>query len=133
MQLEIFTEAFTTRLLPLFDEVTLNAIRNFHPDQYLANVPLAMAGALSASVLLYLFGVWLRRMPERISTPEQRERVQRLETKLCGWMPFLLILSPTPIGNALIIAAGFFCMRPWLAAAMIFLAEVLWRVSPLMK
>ncbi len=131
MQIEIFTEAFTTRLLPLFDEVTLGAIRNFHPEQYPANAALAALGALSASVILYFFGVWLRRMPERISTPEQRERVKALETKLRGWMPYLLILAPTPVGNAIIIASGFFCMRPWLAATMIILAEVLWRASPL--
>lgn len=133
MKPEIFTEAFTTRLLPLFDEVTLGAIQRFQPENYPANAALAALGALTASALLYLFGVWLRRMPERISTPEQRERVKVLETKLCGWMPYLLILAPTPVGNAIIIAAGFFCLRPWLAATMIILAEVLWRVSPLLS
>ena len=132
MRLEIFTEAFTSRLLPLFDEVTIAAIRQFHPEEYPLDAVIAGLGALCASALLYGFGVWLRRMPQRISTEEQRTRVAKLEKHLCGWLPYLLILSPTPVGNAIIIASGFFCMRPRTAGIMILLAEIIWRASPLL-
>ena len=133
MQIELFTEAFISRLLPLFDEVTITAIRKFQPEHYPQAAILAGLGALCASALLYGFGVWLRRMPQRISTEEQRARIVALEKGICRWLPYLLILSPTPIGNAIIIAAGFFCLRPRTATIMIVLAEVAWRSSPLLS
>lgn len=133
MNLNIFTEAFMTRLLPLFNEVTLGAIRNFHPEEYPLNAVGAAAGALTASLLLFLFGVWLRRMPDRVSTDAQKERIQKMQPAALSWLPWLLILSASPIGCALIMAAGFFRVRPTVAAATIVAAELLWRISPLIN
>lgn len=133
MDLDIFTEAFLTRLLPLFNEVTLGAIRSFHPEHYALNAVVAASGALAASILLYLFGVWLRRMPDRVSTESQKARIQKMQPAAMNWLPWLLILSASPIGGALIMAAGFFRMRPAVAAAAIIAAEVLWRISPLIN
>jgi membrane protein YqaA with SNARE-associated domain len=133
VDLNIFTEAFMTRLLPLFNEVTLGATRHFQPEHYPLNALLAAAGALTASVLLFLFGIWLRRMPDRVSTDAQKNRIKKMQIAAGSWLPWLLILSASPIGGALIMAAGFFRMRPAVAAAAIIAAEVLWRISPLIN
>lgn len=131
--LTIFKEALLTRLLPLFNEVTLGAIRHLQPENYALGAVIAAAGALFASVLLYLFGVWLRRMPERVSTEEQQARVCGMQQSARKWLPWLLILAPTPIGGALIMAAGFFRLHPAVTAAAVIGAELLWRISPYIR
>lgn len=130
--LTIFTEAFATRLLPFYSEVTLCALRQFHPQDYPLHAAIAGAGALVASVLLYLFGMWLRRMPERVSTEVQQARVARLQVRASGLYPWVLILAPLPIGGAIILAAGFFRVRPLTVALALIAAEVLWRISPVL-
>ena len=129
--LNIFIEAFFARLLPIFSEVTLGAVREFHAEDYLGNALVAGVGALAASVVLYRFGVWLRRFPERVSTEAQQARVARMQAAAGGWFPWVLILAPMPIGCAIIMAAGFFRVRPLTVALALVAAEVLWRVSPL--
>jgi membrane protein YqaA with SNARE-associated domain len=132
MNPDIFTQAFLSRLLPLYHEVVLNATLHFHPEQYPCDAVVAGAGALLASALFYAVGVWLRRMPARVSTQAQQARIARMQQTAHGWLPWLLILSPTPVGGILIIAAGFFAIRPVVAGAAIVAGEVLWRVSPLL-
>ena len=128
----IFKEAFFTRIVPIFHEVTLTAQRNFQDAHYGQSLFIASIAALLASAMLYGLGVWLRRIPARISSAEQQARMERLRKPALHWLPWLLILSPTPVGNALIIAAGFFGIRPLVAACSIIAAEILWRASPLL-
>lgn len=128
----LFQEAFMARLLPLFHETTLGALRNFHPEKYTSLVWAAAAGALAASALLYAVGIWLRRMPAKISTEHQHARIEKLRAAAFEWLPWLLILSPTPVGPVLIMAAGFFGLRPFVAGAAILGGEVLWRIAPLL-
>ncbi len=128
----LFTEAFAARALPMFHEVELGAIRSFHPEQYAGSAVIAALGALAASVMLYGIGVWLRRMPERVSTPEQQVRIEAMRAAAREWLPWLLILSASPIGCVLIMAAGFFRLPPRIAALSIIAAEVLWRISPVL-
>lgn len=133
MNFEVMWEAFLTRLLPIFHEVTLGALRNFHPEQYPLNALIAAIGALAASLILFWIGVGLRRMPERVSTAEQQARIETMRAGAQHWLPWLLILSPTPMGVILIIAAGFFRVKPMVAAAAIVAAEILFRLSPLIS
>ncbi len=132
MNFAVFQEAFLHRLLPMFSETTLAAIRNLHPEQYLANAVLAGLAALAASVVLYAIGVWLRRMPDKISTAEQKLRIEKIRLLADAWLTWLLILSPTPIGGILIISSGFFAMPRLRTALAIVAAEILWRVAPLL-
>ena len=128
----IFQEALLTRLLPFYNEVMLTAILHFWPTaQYIEAALVAAAGSLTGAVILYGVGIWLRRMPEKVSTPKQQERVMRMQKDAGTWLPWLLVLAPTPFGTALIMAAGFFRMRPWIAGSIVTASEILWRVSPL--
>jgi membrane protein YqaA with SNARE-associated domain len=130
--MSIITEAFVARLLPVFHEVTLPAILNLHPTEYPLAAAVAGVGGVAAAALLYLLGVWLRRMPERVSSDSQRARIEKMRAKAHEWLPWLLILAPTPIGGMLVVASGFFAIRPLVAAIAIIAAEVLWRASPVM-
>ena len=125
-----FTQAFLHRLLPYKHEVTLNAMRHLDITAYKAHAPAAAAGALLASVILYAIGIWLRRMPARVSTESQQDRIQHLRTIADRWLPYLLILAPMPIGGIIIVAAGFFGTRVWLVTVVLIAAEAAWRLSP---
>lgn len=129
----IFKEAFFARLLPIFQEVALTAEKNFHAEHYGVHSIVAAVGALLASALLFLFGVWLRRIPRKISTAEQQARVEKMQGVAHEWLPWLLILSPMPVGSMLIIAAGFFRTRPRLAIFVIVVAEIIWRALPFVR
>lgn len=128
---DIATESFLHRLLPMQQEITLSAMHAFGEPPPVA---IAAAGvvALAASVILYLIGVWLRRLPKKISTEEQQARIEKLRAVAQEWLPWLLVLAPSPVGGMLIIAAGFFAIRPWMAALAVTAGEVAWRVSPLL-
>lgn len=128
----LITEAFLTRLLPLYDEVTLNAIRSLRIADYPMAAFLSGIGALAASLVMYGIGIWLRRMPEKVSTDAQQARIASLRAVANEWLPWLLILSPTPVGGMLAMAAGFFAVRPWKVMVMLVLAEIAWRVAPLL-
>lgn len=125
-------DAFLHRLLPTHHELALNALKQFQPDQYPQAAIIAGAGALIASVILYTIGIWLRRLPQKISTAPQQERIEKLRAVAKEWLPWVLILSPTPVGGVLVIAAGFFNIRPWLAALAILAGEIAWRAAPLL-
>jgi membrane protein YqaA with SNARE-associated domain len=128
----VFIEGFKARLLPIFNETTLAALREFKPWDYPSAAIAAGIGAVVASAILYAIGIWLRRMPEKVSTPEQKIRIENLRKIAMEWLPWLLILSPTPIGGILIIAAGFFNIPRITAGLAILAAEILWRVTPLL-
>lgn len=132
MILDVFQEAFLHRLLPLFRETTLAAIRSLHPEQYPLNAVVAGIGALAVSAVLYAVGVWLRRLPEKVSTESQRARVENIRRVADQWLIWLLILSPTPVGGILIIASGFFAIPKVKAMLAITAAELLWRLSPML-
>lgn len=131
--MQIVVEAFQARLLPLFDETTLAAMKAFNLNGYTQYLPAAAAGALLASAIIYALGVWLRRLPSVVSTPEQQTRIEKLRQAAHEWLPWLLILSPTPVGGILILAAGFFALRPLTAGLAIVGAEILWRVAPILS
>lgn len=133
MNLDIFTQAFLSRLLPLFHEVTLGAIRHFKLEEYPLNAAVAAVGALLASALLYAIGAWLRRMPERVSTEAQRVRIEKMRGAAREWLPWLLVLSPTPVGGVIIIAAGFFRLNWRLVALIIVISEVVYRAMPYLR
>lgn len=130
--LHVVREAFQARLFPAFHETTLGAIRHFQPEEYISYAILAAIGALLASVSLYAIGVWLQRLPAKISTPEQQSRIALLRVFADQWLVWLLILAPSPIGGMLIVAAGFFQVTVLRATFAILAAEVLWRASPLL-
>lgn len=130
MWLDILWETFFARLLPLFKEVTLSALRQFQPEQYVPYAALATVAALAAYAVLYAMGVWLRRMPDRVSTEEQKARIKTMEPSARYWLPWLLILAASPVGPALLLAAGFFRLKPWLTFVCVLAAELLWRLSP---
>ncbi len=125
-------EAFLSRLLPLWDEVTLGAIRSLRMEEYAQAAAIAGVGALLASVLLYGVGIWLRRLPKKVSTEAQQQRIETMREAALEWLPWLLVLSPTPIGGILIMAAGFFAVKPWKVAVMLVVAETAWRAAPLL-
>lgn len=125
-------EAFLSRLLPMFHEVQLAALRSLKPEDYPHAAAFAAVGALLAAVLLYAIGVWLRRLPARVSTEAQRAKIESVRSVAHSWLPWLLFLAPTPIGGMLTIAAGFFAIRRAIAAVAILAAEIAWRVSPLL-
>ncbi len=133
MNLDILTQAFTSRLLPVFHEVQLGAIRNFRLEEYPANAAIAAVGGLLAAAVLYAIGVWLRRMPERVSTEEQRARIERMRGTAREWLPWLLVLSPTPVGGVIIIAAAFFRLNWRMVAAIIVAAEMVFRAMPYLR
>jgi membrane protein YqaA with SNARE-associated domain len=133
MNPDIFTEAFLSRLLPLFHEVTLGAIRHFTFEQYPANAALAAIGAQLASVVLYAIGVWLRRMPERVSTEGQRTRIENMRGVAREWLPWLLVLAPTPLGGIIIMAAAFFRLNAKMVAMIIIVTEIVFRAMPYLR
>jgi membrane protein YqaA with SNARE-associated domain len=128
----LMTEGVLARLLPAAKETTLQALQQFQPEAYLQASAFAAAGALLASALLYMVGIWLRRVPKKVSTEAQQARIEKLRGVAMEWLPWLLIFSPTPIGGMLILAAGFFGLRPVVAALAIIGGELLWRASPLL-
>lgn len=127
---DIASEAFIARLLPFRPEVTLPAMWSFGEPPPAA-IAAAGIAALVACALLYFVGILLRRAPKHVSTAEQQERIKKMHLAAGQWLPWLLILSPTPVGPMLVVAAGFFAVKPWRAALMIVAAEVLWRTSPM--
>ncbi len=129
----VFIEAFLSRLIPVFHEVTLGAIRQFHLEEYPLNALLAGLGGLLALALYYALGIFLRRMPERVSTPEQQARVEAMRAKAGECLPWLLVLSPTPLGGIMIMAAGFFRLSPKLALTIVIASEILFRAMPYLR
>ncbi|PZP86061.1 MAG: hypothetical protein DI582_03960 [Azospirillum brasilense] len=132
MMVTYLREGFLARLLPAAKETTLQALQQFQPEAYVQASLFAALGALLASALLYAVGVWLRRVPKKVSTEAQQDRIEKLRGAAMHWLPWLLILSPTPVGGMLILAAGFFGLRPFVAALAILGGEILWRASPLL-
>ncbi len=133
MHPEIFSQAFVARLLPSAHEVLLPAIRNFHFGQYPLNAALAALGALTASVVLYFLGVLLRRWPERgLNTDEKRAQMVSVRAKAQSIIPWLLVFAPLPVGGMIIIAAGFFRLRPLQVALILAVAEIIYRAMPYM-
>ncbi len=130
MNPDVFIEAFLARLVPIYSEVTLGAIRHLDFVNYPPHAALAAVGALLASGIFYAFGIWLRRMPERVSTEEQRARIAAMRSKAHEWLPWLLILAPTPLGGVVVMAAAFFRLKPALAGAIIVASEILFRAMP---
>lgn len=133
MNPEIFTQAFVARLVPIYHEVTLGAIRHFDFANYPANASLAAVGGVLALVLWYGVGVWLRRMPERVSTEEQRARIEAMRKGAGEWLPWLLVLSPTPVGGVVVMAAGFFRLSPRKIMAIVVASEILFRAIPYLR
>ncbi len=133
IQTQVIAEAFRARLLPMGQELTLGAIRQFHRVDYPAYAALAALGGLLGSALLYALGLWLRRMPERVSTPEQRLRIEQLRGVAKEWLPWLLVLSPTPLGGMMTLAAGFFRLSPKLVFAVILTSEAVFRAMPYLR
>lgn len=133
MHPEIFTQAFIARLIPSAHEVMLPAIRNFHFEQYPQNAAMAAWGALTASVILYFIGMLLRRWPERASTDEKRAQMENVRTKAQSIVPWMLVFAPLPVGGMIIIAAGFFRLRPAKVAIILLASEALYRAMPYLQ
>lgn len=133
MTLTTLTEAFFARLVPITSEVTLGAIRSLKLEEYPPNAALAALGGLLALAIYYALGVWLRRLPERVSTREQQERIEGMRKAARFWLPYLLVLGPTPIGGIITTAAAFFRLKPALIAAILIAAEILFRAMPYLR
>lgn len=133
MNPDIFIQAFLARLLPIYHERVLGALRHFNFEAYPQNAALAAVGALLALVIWYGVGVWLRRMPERVSTEEQRARIEAMRATAREWLPWLLILSPTPLGGMVVMASAFFRLTPTKVMAIAVASEILWRAMPYLR
>lgn len=133
MNPDIFIQGFLSRLLPIYHERVLGALRHFNFEVYPQNAAFAAVGALLALVLWYGVGVWLRRMPERVSTEEQRTRIEAMRATAREWLPWLLILSPTPLGGIVVMASAFFRLRPAMVMAIVVASEILWRAMPYLR
>lgn len=123
----VMKEALFARLMPLYSEITITASATLKPEHYPLYAAAAIAAAMVAYALLYLLGMRMRRLPARYSTDEQRARIAALEAHARYWLPYLLVLAPTPLGTVLLLAAGFFSIRPWLVAFVACAAELLYR------
>lgn len=123
----VMKEALFARLMPIYSEVTLTASATLKPEQYPLYAAAAIAAAMIAYAILYILGVRMRRLPARFSTDAQRARIESLEAHARYWLPYLLVLAPTPLGTVLVLAAGFFNIRPWLVAGVVLAAELLFR------
>ena len=130
MDPQVFTQAFLARLIPSSHEVLLAAIRNFHFEQYPLNAAMAAWGALTASVILYFIGMLLRRWPEKTSTDEKRAQMESVRAKAQSIIPWLLVFAPLPVGGMIVIAAGFFRLRPAKVALILIASEALYRAMP---
>lgn len=130
--LRLLQEAFLHRLLPFHHEVTLAAIRSLRIEDYPVAAFYAGVGALAASLLIYGIGIAMRRMPDRFSNESQQARVEYLRATAHAWLPWLLILSASPMGGLLALAAGFFGIKPWKVVAMLLIAEIAFRAAPLL-
>lgn len=133
MQFEVVSEAFLARLAPIYSEVTLGAVRHLKFEEYPAHAALAAFGGLTALVLYYVAGILLRRMPERVSTEEQQARIEAMRKAAGGWVPYLLILAPTPVGGVVVMATAFFRYKLAIAVPIILAAEVLFRAMPYLR
>jgi membrane protein YqaA with SNARE-associated domain len=131
--IDLFAEAFLARLVPVFSEVTLGAIRHFQLESYPVPALVAALGGLSACAVFYGLGTLLRRLPERGSTPEQRARIERMRPVAREWLPWLLVLSPTPVGGVLVMAAAFFRLDWRMVAAVLIAAETVFRAMPYIR
>lgn len=129
---EIFVDALLHRLWPPYAEVTLAAMLSLDPHAYQAHAPWAAVGALLASALVYWLGARLRRLPAQVSDASQQARIEKMRLAAVAWLPWLLFLGPTPVGGVLVLAAGFFEVKPLFAALMLVAGEVAWRASPLL-
>lgn len=129
--LTVFKEALFSRLMPVSGETTIEALSKLQPEAYLPEALAAAAGAMIAYVILYVVGWRMRALPARISNEAQQERIAKLEKPAREWLPYLLILSPTPLGTVLLLAAGFFRLKPVITAFIVLVAELFWRASPL--
>ena len=126
----IFTQAFLAQLIPTQHEVLLGAIRHFQFAQYPQNAALATLGALGACLVLFGIGILLRRLPERVSTPEPQQRIVAVRGKAQDILPWLLVFAPLPVGGLVVIAAGFFRVKPVNVALILIASETLYRAMP---
>ena len=133
MDFGIFTQGFIARLVPSAHEVLLPAIRSFHFEKYPQNAALAALGALTASVILFYIGVLLRRWPERASTEDKHAQMESMRAKAQSIVPWLLVFAPLPVGGMIIIAAGFFRLKPAKVAMILIAAEMLYRAMPYLQ
>lgn len=133
MNPDVFFEAFLARLLPFYHEVTLAAIERLSFAEYPANAALAALGGILALGVYYGAGIFLRRLPERVSTEAQQARIETLRRVAREWLPWLLVLSPTPIGQVFVMAAGFFRLNGRLVWAVIVASEAVFRAMPYLR
>lgn len=127
----LFKEALFSRLMPVFHETTINAVVKLRPDTYPQEALVAAVGACIAYAILYLIGWRMCALPARVSTESQQVRIAAMEKPVRDWLPYALILAPTPFGTVLLLAAGFFRLSPVLTASVVLCAELFWRASPL--
>ncbi len=124
-------EAFFARMMPVFSEVSIDAIARFKRAEYFEHALAAGLASLVAYAILYLIGTRMRALPKHVSTPEQRERIDIMAVHAGFWLPYLLVLAPSPFGTVVLLAAGFFAMRPWKVALIVSGAEIVWRLLPI--
>jgi membrane protein YqaA with SNARE-associated domain len=130
MDYAVFIEALQARLLPISSEVTLGAIRHLRLEDYPPHAALAGLGALIALAFYYAMGCWLRRAPEKFSTEAQRARIEGIRGAAREWLPWLLVLSPTPLGGMVVMAAAFFRLKLALIVAVVVASEAVFRAMP---
>ena len=124
---DVFSEAFLVRLLPMYHEVVLGAIRHFRFAEYPPYAVLAACGALLALAVYYAVGCLLRPLPQRVSTPGQQARIEAMRPHARRLLPWLLLLAPTPLGGVVVMAAAFFRLPLRHVLVPVIASEILWR------
>lgn len=110
----IFIEALLSNLLPIFNEVTLPAMRAFGTPHLLLANAVSVAGAMVAFLLWFGGGYVLTQRLERL------EKFRELQTKR-DTLRWWLFLHPTPFGFAFSWLAGAVRVS-WIEAGVVVLA-----------
>lgn len=95
----VFVESFLHHFLPVFDYVTLPAMRAFGAPQLLSANALSIVGAVLAFLVWFAAGM---AMTKRLEKLEKFRNLQTKRSTLRWW----LFLQPTPFGFAISWLAG---------------------------
>lgn len=110
--MDIFLEAFLHQFLPIYDEVTLPAMAAFGDDALTQPVALAALGAFAAALSLYGVG---RLAAPMVTGRMGEETYARRAARLRFPLAVLLLVVASPVGFAILFAAGAFRVPPALA------------------
>jgi membrane protein YqaA with SNARE-associated domain len=114
-----FESAYAASIIPFASEPTFFAMKAFGGHNMTAAFALAVIGA----ALGHLFNWWLGKMLRRLPPPGRgmlsEERYARAKAIFHRYGIWLLLFAWAPVCNFLVVAAGFFEVRPRIALPLI--------------